>query len=245
MGLKWPEIPHWLIVLAFFTTLANIACGILGMIAALDGNIPDAFKFLLLGAVLDFLDGRIAKMAPTESDIGVYADSVADVITFAALPGFMILNMDDIPDLGLLLSLELLLALLYTLCGWYRLVQFATKPTGVYFLGLPAPAAAMMVGSALVVALDDNFDWLMPPELVVLACIACSMLMITKIRYPSPKRGMRWDLILIFVAQLSGAWYIAFETSLAILSVFICSLLYVVLGPLYLLAYDSDITPKT
>ncbi|MFX0117056.1 MAG: CDP-alcohol phosphatidyltransferase family protein [Candidatus Hodarchaeota archaeon] len=243
MELKWPDMPHWLIVLAFITTLANIACGILGMLAALDGNIPDAFKLLLLGALLDFLDGRIAKMAPTESDIGVYADSVADVVTFAALPGFMILNMDKIPDLDLPMNLAMLLALLYTLCGWYRLIQFATKPTGIFFLGLPAPAAAMMVGAALVVALDNNFEWLMPPELVIVVCIACGVLMVTKIPYPSPKRGMTWDLVLIFVAQLSGAWYVAFETSIAIVSVLVCCTLYVVLGPFYLMIYGSKELP--
>lgn len=240
MDLKWPEMPHWLIVLAFFTTLANIACGILGMFAALDNRISDAFKLLLLGAVLDFLDGRIAKMAPTESDIGVYADSIADVVTFAALPGFMILNMDKIPDLNLPISLALILALLYTVCGWYRLVQFATKPTGIFFIGLPAPAAAMMVGSALVVALNSDFDWMMPPELVVVVCIACGVLMVTKIPYPSPKRGMTWDLILIFVAQLSGAWYVGFGTPLAIVSVLICSFLYVAFGPFYYLAYSPE-----
>jgi len=151
----------------------------------------------------------------------------------------MILKMKDIPDPTIPVSFALILALFYTLCGWYRLVRFASKPTGIQFLGLPVPAAAMMVGSALVVALDVEFAWLMPPELLVVVCVGCGVLMVTQIPYPSPKRGMTWDVVLIVVAQLSVAWYVIFADSLAVVSVFACSLLYVIAGPTYLIVYGN------
>ncbi|MHA1167541.1 MAG: CDP-alcohol phosphatidyltransferase family protein, partial [Candidatus Hodarchaeales archaeon] len=125
------KIPHYLTLLAFISTGLNLLCGLWGISAAIDGNNKLAFQLLLLGSIFDFFDGKFAKLAPTKSDMGTYADSFADVITFAILPGFMVINATTIfGSVAIIITIVQVYAAIFSICGWFRLVRYAIQPTG-------------------------------------------------------------------------------------------------------------------
>ncbi len=164
------------IIIAFIFTSLNVACGLIGIIISLYYSSEYFFlplQLLIFGAIFDFLDGKIAKMSPTESTIGIYSDSIGDTITFAILPGIMVLNApvigNEFPKIAALLSLGIVG--FYSLCGWARLVRFTFRPTAVYYEGFPSPAAALFVGSSAMLAQFTEIEWIFWPNGVPLTCI--------------------------------------------------------------------------
>lgn len=74
-------------------TCCNLLCGCLGILAALDARLDTAFYLVLIAAVFDFLDGFAARMLKVSSPIGKDLDSLADMVTFGVLPGFIMYKM--------------------------------------------------------------------------------------------------------------------------------------------------------
>ena len=204
-------------MLAFFLTILNVSCGLIGIIASIYLSSEFFYlplQLLIFGAIFDFLDGKIAKMSPTESTLGKYSDSIGDTITFAILPGIMILNApiigNDFPNLGPLFGLGI--SGFYSLCGWARLVRYTFRPTTVHFEGFPSPAAALFVGSSALLAQFTEMEWLFWSNGLLLTSITVivGLLMILTIKYPNPKRQMKSDLILIGVAGIVVMIFVLF-----------------------------------
>jgi len=125
--------------LANFFTLANLACGFLGIAMVFESRNPEyAFWFMILGAIFDFFDGFIARATQTTSKIGADLDSLADMVTFGILPGFMIYDILPKEYSWVALSIPLLSA--------WRLAKFNNdeRPND-FFYGLPSPANALYI----------------------------------------------------------------------------------------------------
>ncbi|MFW9779649.1 MAG: CDP-alcohol phosphatidyltransferase family protein [Candidatus Heimdallarchaeota archaeon] len=229
-------------LLAFLFTTLNAICGIAGIFVSL--YLPDnlfylPFQLLIFGAIFDFLDGQMAKRAPLSSSFGAYFDSIGDVITFAILPGIMLLNA-PLLDTGQGSSTDLFslgIAGFYTICGWIRLVRFASQPTAIHFDGLPSPAAALLMGSCALLAQHPELTWLFPQNGVVLALIALAIgvLMILTIKYPTPKRGKTPDMVAIGIAGIVVLAFVFLPHYLTLGGVLFIAVLYTVLGPIYLI----------
>ena len=71
-------------------TSMNLLCGVLGVIAALEGRFDWAFYLMLAGAVFDFCDGLAARALKVVSSTGKELDSLSDVVTFGVLPSVML-----------------------------------------------------------------------------------------------------------------------------------------------------------
>ena len=222
-------------------TVFNGLAGIFGIIIAIfyHETLPYVpFQLLIFGEIFDFLDGFLAKRAPSPSKFGVYADSVSDVITFAILPGIMLLktNLIGTDETGILIFLPLLIAGFYTISGWIRLVRFVSNPTSVYFEGLPSPAAALLIGASATISAINELPWLFGEDGFLLSILAISsgILMVLVINYPTPKRGQKADLTLIGVAGVIIISYLIFPGILALIMILSMSLFYTIVGPLYL-----------
>jgi phosphatidylserine synthase len=194
--------------------------------------------------IFDFLDGRIAKMAPVSSALGAYSDSIGDVITFAILPGIMLLNSPLLGNeiAGLSLYIALGIAGFYSLCGWGRLMRFATRPTDIYFEGLPSPAAALLIGSSAILATQPVMTWIfwsngLPLTLLTLII---GVLMILTVDYPTPKRGKTPDMVAIGIAGLIGMIFVLFPNTQTLSAVLFIALVYTILGPTMYLKVTSD-----
>ncbi|MCB0429323.1 MAG: CDP-alcohol phosphatidyltransferase family protein [Flavobacteriales bacterium] len=153
-------------------TLANLLAGCLAILSALKGNLLWASYLIVVAMVLDFADGMAARMLGAYSEIGKQLDSLADLISFGLAPAFILFRMLEIGryryfssiflDLSAVLHLDYINALLtcipflYTLCAAWRLAKFNIDPRQKeHFIGLPTPAAAMVVASLPLILLKQ------------------------------------------------------------------------------------------
>lgn len=139
--------------LAFFLpnsfTALNLACGFFSIILGWKGEFYQASMILVLGAIFDSVDGRVARITGTQSSFGEQFDSISDVVTFGVAPAFLVYNrfFSDLGRLGLLTSF------IFLLCGALRLARFNAnidKVSSDYFQGLPIPSGALaLIGLTL------------------------------------------------------------------------------------------------
>ncbi len=236
---------------AFFFTFLNVLAGIVGIILSLNGEVVIGFQLLIMGAIFDFLDGYLAKRAPRTTVIGFYADSFGDVITFAILPAYLVIRAYSSMNYPIdwLLPPTATIAAFYTICGWIRLVRFAAKPSGNKFEGLPSPAAALLVGSLSVLVTLEKPSLL---EVILtngwifsVLVIITSILMITTINYPSPKRKAKSDLILIGVAGLIVIFFVIVPHFLTSLLILLIAMFYTFVGPYYYVETEKILTSSS
>ncbi|MEI8346972.1 MAG: CDP-diacylglycerol--serine O-phosphatidyltransferase, partial [Pseudomonadota bacterium] len=143
--------------LAFFLpntfTALNMACGFASIIFAQQGDFYKASMILILGAIFDSVDGRVARLTGTQSDFGEQFDSISDVITFGAAPA-MLMYARFFTDLG---RFGLVISFLYLLCGALRLARFNAnidKISSEFFQGLPIPGAALAQAGLVLTSLQ-------------------------------------------------------------------------------------------
>ena len=121
-------------------TSMNLLCGVLGVIASLNGRLELGFELMILAAVFDFCDGLAARLLKAYSEIGKELDSLADDVSFGVLPAVMLYQISG-TDILILKYLPLVLAAFSAL----RLAKFnLDERQHDSFIGLPTPAAAMI-----------------------------------------------------------------------------------------------------
>jgi len=226
--------------IAFIFTGLNAVCGLIGIIVSIYpifASIYLPMQMIILGAIFDFLDGKIAKKSPVEFNLGIYLDSLGDIISFAILPGIMLLNAPlfgvELKELSLIFQLGI--AGFYTLCGWARLIRFSFQPTFNYFEGFPSPAAALLVGTCAILSQFPEMHWLFWPNGVILSIIAIltGVNMVNMIKYPTPKRQMRSDTIFIIIAGVIVLIFFFLPALLSLIGILVISIVYTILGPYY------------
>jgi CDP-diacylglycerol--serine O-phosphatidyltransferase len=183
-------------------TIGNMLLGFYAMVCGFrafstqvdDGLFARGALLVFVAALLDGLDGRIARMTGTESDFGREYDSLADVITFGVAPAMLALFW-GLHELG---RLGWLVPLFFTVCCATRLARFNVQARIVdsrYFVGLPAPAAAGAICSILFFAPDREWKpWLV--LLMLVALVGIGLLMVSTFRYRSFKQfdlRRRWS----------------------------------------------------
>lgn len=167
-----------------FTT-ANMFCGFLAVVMAIQGRFEFAAWIIIVGTIFDSMDGRVARMTRATSDFGVQYDSLSDLTSFGLAPAFLA-YLWALQPFG---RLGWLLAFLYTVCAALRLARFnvmvGSVPKG-YFQGLPSPAAAVVVASGVLFFYEMKVD--LPRHVFVLPItLTAATLMISSVRFPSFK----------------------------------------------------------
>ncbi len=79
-----------------FLTCLNLLCGCIGIVFAFEGNLVWSAYMVGIAAVLDFLDGFLARLLNVRSEIGKQLDSLADMVTFGVLPGVVMYKLISI-----------------------------------------------------------------------------------------------------------------------------------------------------
>ncbi len=128
-------------------TIASLFCGFYSIVAAIKGDFTVAATAVLIAAVFDGLDGRVARLTGTTSTFGMELDSLCDLVSFGVAPGL----------LAYLWALQpfnrygWLACFLYVATTALRLARFNCQHTGTskHFVGLPCPAAAAMISAAV------------------------------------------------------------------------------------------------
>jgi len=129
-------------------TTGGLFAGFYGIVATMNGDYHIAAWFILISAVFDALDGKVARLTGTTSRFGVEYDSLVDLVSFGVAPGLLMYSW-ALQSFG---KLGWLAAFLYVVCGALRLARFNIQVNTVEsrrFVGLPIPAAAGMVASCV------------------------------------------------------------------------------------------------
>lgn len=169
-----------------FTT-ASLFCGMLAVTKILQDDLNDACWLILISAVFDALDGKIARLTRTESAFGVNYDSLADLVAFGVAPAMLMFSV--LQGTG---SIKIAsgVAVLYATCGALRLARFnvqRTREEKRTFTGLPIPAAGATIVAAFLVYERINPISDLPAKIMPFLVVTLSCLMVSKIPYPSHK----------------------------------------------------------
>src|ERR1043166_1674359 len=155
-----PEAKLKIYFLPNLLTAGNLFCGFVALTKIVEADISNgdfqqikvALGFILLACIFDLFDGRVARMGGVDSPFGREFDSLADLISFAAAPAFLVhrVVLRDVfpvhPEMGWFI------ASIYLICGPFRLARFNCLAVmggggGKDFLGFPIPSAAGLVSS--------------------------------------------------------------------------------------------------
>jgi CDP-diacylglycerol--serine O-phosphatidyltransferase len=168
-----------------FTT-GNLFCGFWAIVSVFQEKFEYAAYAILLAAVFDALDGKVARLSGAMSKFGVQYDSLADLISFGVAPALLAFTWALRPY-G---RFGWLAAFLFVVCGALRLARFNVQSSSgevKYFKGLPIPAAATMIALTILLYLRlIETDWV--KDIVILVMIyILAFLMVSNIRYFSFK----------------------------------------------------------
>ena len=213
-------------------TLLGVCLGISSIKFSIDGNYSLAVIFILLAAILDALDGRIARLIKGTSEFGKELDSLTDFVSFGIAPVF-ILYFWELNNFG---KLGWAITLIYSVCCVLRLARFnLTKIENQqiwktnYFEGVPAPAGGILILMPLIYEMSNldlnlNFKSITPYFTIIIAILLVSKiptLSFKKISI-SPKATIfiLLGIGIIFISLL----YYTFETLLAFSFIYLFSI---------------------
>jgi CDP-diacylglycerol---serine O-phosphatidyltransferase len=172
--------------------------------------------FIFLAAVVDFLDGFVARLMNADSAMGKQLDSLADVVSFGVAPGlimYQLLRISYAYEPGGIETpfLNLLPALLVPAAAAWRLARFNIDPEqSSGFKGVPAPAGGLFIASLPLVALYNYFgvqQWLVNKWVLYAIILIVSYLMVSKlplmnIKFRNFDLKQNWPKFAIIIAGL-------------------------------------------
>jgi CDP-diacylglycerol--serine O-phosphatidyltransferase len=162
-------------------TLMNLLAGCISIFHAMEGKLLWAGILILTAAVLDFFDGFAARLLGVQSPIGEDLDSLADVVSFGVAPAFIAFYYTRLE----ISDWFAFVVFFYTLCAAVRLAKFNNDESQKSsFVGLPSPAAAMVLAAWPWMLEYDRFgmgDGLNNPYVLMTTCLALGVLMVSSI----------------------------------------------------------------
>ncbi len=205
------QIPVRLIIPNVFTIL-GLCAGLTAIRMAVEHRFDMAIAAIVLAAVLDALDGRIARLLKATSRFGAELDSLADFVDFGVAPAIIIFTW-SLQGAG---SLGWIVVLVFAVCAALRLARFNValgnnEPDwkSNFFVGVPAPAGALTVLLPLYLAFATDLHWIkdLTPAIMIFTVII-AMLMVSNLPTYSGKkltRRIERDWVLpIFLAVALG-----------------------------------------
>lgn len=148
-------------------TLSNLLLGIMAIIYTLSERYPLAAAAILLAALLDRMDGNLARRLGVSSDFGKELDSLADLVSFGVAPA--ILAYASILDVTFG-RVGLIIALIFIACGAIRLARFNVLEATDYFIGVPITVAGGIIALSLLL---ENYlsPWVIASFMLVLSAL--------------------------------------------------------------------------
>lgn len=182
------------IIPPLLATWSVLSFGVLSLIASFHGDHLLAAQCILTAAVLDAMDGALARRLKAETDLGAQLDSLCDMVSFGIAPALLVATgpLATVPELGAVL------APLFVVAGSYRLARFNVGGKQNFFHGMPITIAGAML--ACLGALNPNWEQVAP----VMALLA--FLMVSKLPYHKGK-AERPRLMVAEVLAVVLVWY--------------------------------------
>lgn len=205
------------LLLPNLVTLLALCAGLTGIRMAIEGRMELALGAIVIAAVLDGMDGRLARLLQGTSRFGAELDSLSDFVCFGVAPG-LVLYMWGLESLG---SIGWIAALAFAICAALRLARFnvmledPNKPpfAGDFFTGVPAPAGAICVLLPVYLELVGLPRLVASPAVAAAYCFGIALLMVSKLpawsgkrfgsRIPRDKVMLLFVCVVLFVAVLA------------------------------------------
>ncbi len=222
-------------------TIFGVCLGLSSIKFALDLNYTMAIIAIAFAAILDTLDGRVARLIKGTSKVGKELDSLTDVISFGVAPSF-VMYFWSINEIG---KFGWMCVLIYTVCCALRLARFNLTTINEnetwkinFFEGVPSPAAAGLVLLPLILSLSEIINFENQAIISIVVLLITSILMVSNIPTYSLKRILIPRNLTIFVllgigVYLSLVIFYTFET------LFLTGVIYVLLIPISFYHYRS------
>ena len=229
------------VILPNMLTLIGVCIGLSSIRFALDEKFEFAIIAIIFAALIDGLDGRIARLIKGTSKVGKELDSLTDVISFGVAPAF-IMYFWKLNELG---RFGWLLCLVYVICVALRLARFnvnssqETSWKDNFFEGVPSPAGGILVLTPLIVSLTGfdyfelNYNLIVPVFFVVI-----SILLISKFPSYSFKKIViprRTTIFLLFGIVLFFGLLLVYTFNVIAIS----SVIYLFLLPISFIHYQK------
>lgn len=195
-------------------TLGALCAGVTGVRYSMDGLWTQAVSMIILAAVLDGLDGRVAGLLNAKSDFGAELDSLADVVSFGVSPALILWNwsLHESHTFGWLAALSLTACIALRLARFNSMLGKAPHYAYNFFSGIPAPACALLATLPMTLSfgLAQDQNWIRDPEIVGVWTLCVGGLAVSslptwslkKMRAPKPVILL---LVLLFVGVIAMA----------------------------------------
>jgi len=166
-------------------TLVGMFAGFYAIVMAINGNYVLASWAVIVAIVFDSLDGFVARLTGSATRFGIELDSLSDLVAFGVAPA-VIIYLSSIYAFG---RVGWVAAFLFVACGALRLARFNVQMVTTekrYFMGVPIPAAALVLVSLIIFANERGLD----PDgslFVLVLTFALALLMVSTLRYHGAK----------------------------------------------------------
>ena len=221
-------------ILPSVLTLVGVCLGVSSIKFAMDGNFSFAVLFLIVAAILDGLDGRVARLIKGTSDFGKELDSLTDFVSFGIAPAF-VMYFWELNKLG---KLGWLIVLFFSVCCVLRLARFNITKfekkeewKNNFFQGIPSPAGGCLILFPLIFELSNFSKFVSLTPVTPYFMVISSVLLISKIPTFSFKKISIKRNMTIFLLLGVGLFFVSiiqftFET------LTICIIVYLSLLPI-------------
>ena len=222
-------------------TLAGVCLGISSIKFSIDGNFSLAVTLILFAAILDALDGRIARLIKGTSEFGKELDSLTDFVSFGIAP-VLILYFWELSNYG---KLGWAISLIYSVCCVLRLARFnltkieeAQDWKNIFFEGIPSPAGGILILMPLIFELTNLDIGIDIKKFTPYFTIIIAILLVSKIPTPALKKISISPKATVFLLLGIGVVFIAllfyrFETLL------VFGLVYLFTIPISIIIYSN------
>lgn len=158
-------------------TLLNLFFGFLAIVWTLDSMYKLAAGMILLSALMDSMDGKVARKLSVSSDFGKELDSLSDLVSFGVAPAILTYKVFLVSHLG---YWGIILAAAFALCGAVRLARFNVLNISTYFVGVPITFAGGFM--ALMLLFHGIIPWFIyPVSMLVFSFLMVSTFKVAKL----------------------------------------------------------------
>jgi len=229
------------LILPNMFTLVGVCIGLSSIKFAFDEKFTLSIIAIIVAAIIDGLDGRIARLIHATSKVGKELDSLTDVISFGVAPAF-IMYFWKLNELG---RIGWLICLIYVVCVALRLARFnvnsGQEPSwrDNFFEGVPSPAGGVIVLMPLIYSLSDiqilniNYDFFVPILFVVISILLISKVPTYALKKISVPRNMTIFLLLAVVLYFGLLLIYTFN------AIVISGLIYFIMIPASFIHYNN------
>ena len=229
------------VILPNMFTLVGVCIGLSSIKFAFDEKFTLSIIAIIVAAIIDGLDGRIARLIQGTSKVGKELDSLTDVISFGVAPAF-IMYFWKLNELG---RVGWLICLIYVVCVALRLARFnvnsGQEPSWKdnFFEGVPSPAGGVLVLMPLIYSLSDiqilniNYNFFVPILFITISILLISKFPTYALKKISVPRSMTIFLLLAVVLYFGLLLLYTFN------AIVISGLIYFIMIPISFMDYNN------